>query len=198
MRTAALAVLLTLAIPALAIPPVPRTATEFTFVQPNGQKALLTSMKGKVVVIQFLFTWCQHCQAFSTKLSKMAKEAPQGVQYMGVAFDDNVQPLLATNYAAKYATTFPVAYAPRDTVTGFLGISVMERLGVPQLAIIDKKGAIRVQSEAIGASAQLQDETNLNKIIKDLLAEGTAKAPAKTAAPATKAPAAEPAKKASE
>jgi thiol-disulfide isomerase/thioredoxin len=184
MRTAALATFLTLAIPAFAIPPVPRPAAEFTFVQPNGQKSLLTSMKGKVVVVQFLFTWCQHCQAFSQKLSKMAKEAPKDVQFVGVAFDDNVQPLLATNYSQKYATTFPVAYAPRDTVMNFLGISVMERLGVPQLAIIDKKGVIRVQSEAIGASGLLQDETNLNKIIKDLLAEGGAK----SQTPAPKAP----------
>ena len=59
-----------------------------------------------------------------------------------------------------------------------------------QLAIIDKKGVIRVQSEAIGASGLLQDEMNLNKIIKDLLAEGGAK----SAAP--KSPAA--AKKSSE
>src|SRR5436853_2791316 len=130
MRKVALSALLTLASPALAIPPVPRPAPEFTFVQPNGQKSLLTGMKGKVVVIQFLFTWCQHCQAFSQKLSKMAKEAPKDVEFIGVAFDDNVQPLLATAYAQKYATTFPVAYSQRDTVTNFLGISVMDRLGV--------------------------------------------------------------------
>jgi thiol-disulfide isomerase/thioredoxin len=188
MRKAALAVLLSLAIPALAIPPVPRPAKEFTFVQPNGQKSLLTSMKGKVVVIQFLFTWCQHCQAFSQKLSKLEKDfAAKNVQFMGVAFDDNVQPALATSYAAKYATTFPVAYAPRETVLDFLGISVMERLGVPQLAVIDKKGVIRVQSEAIGASGELQNEANLTKIINDLLAEGPGKASVKAAPAAPKA-----------
>src|SRR5438093_12720884 len=124
MRTAALATLLFLAIPALAIPPVPRPATEFTFVQPNGQKSLLTGMKGKVVVIQFLFTWCQHCQAFSTKLSKLEQDfAGKNVQIIGVAFDDKVQPALATTYMQKFATTFPVAYSEREPVMDFLGIS---------------------------------------------------------------------------
>src|SRR5712692_2161679 len=99
MRTAALAALLTLAIPAWAIPPVPRPAKEFTFVQPSGQQTLLTSLKGKVVIIQFLFTWCQHCQAFSQELTKLQRElGPHGIEFRGVAFDDNVQPLMATTY----------------------------------------------------------------------------------------------------
>jgi len=180
MRKAALAVLLTLAIPALAIPPVPRPAKEFTFVQPSGQKSLLSGMKGKVVVIQFLFTWCQHCQAFSTKLSKLEKDfVGKNVAFIGVAFDDNVQPALATDYAKKYATTFPVAYAQRELVLDFLGISVMDRLGVPQLAIIDKKGVIRVQSEPLGASGEMQSEPFLTKTINELLAEGAGKSAAK-------------------
>jgi len=121
MRKAAIAVLLTLAIPALAIPPVPRPAKEFTFVQPSGQKSLLSVMKGKVVVIQFLFTWCQHCQAFSTKLSKLEKDfVGKNVAFIGVAFDDNVKTLQTTDYAKKYATTFPVAYAQRELVLDFL------------------------------------------------------------------------------
>lgn len=182
MRKLALAVLLALAIPAWAIPPVPRPAKEFTFVMPTGQQSLLSGLKGKVVIIQFLFTWCQHCQAFSGKLTQLQKEfAAKGVEFRGVAFDDNVQPLSASSYVQKYGVGFPVGYAQRDMVLSFLGLSVMERLAVPQIVVIDKKGNIRAQSQPMGSS-ELQDETNLRKLFTDLIAESATR-PAPGGAP---------------
>ena len=167
MRIAAATVLLALALPVFAIPPVPRPSKEFTFVDPSGKQTLLTSYKGKVVVIQFLFTWCSHCQAFSGTLTKLQKELGSKVQMLGVAFDDNVNPAAAKDYAQKYAPAFPVAYAPRDTVLSYLGLSVMDRLAVPQVVVIDKMGIIRAQSQPMG-SGELQDENNLRKMINDL------------------------------
>ena len=74
MRTATLALLITLGttlgLPAQAAAPVPRPAKEFTVATPQGQQILLSSLKGKVVVVQFLFTWCPHCQAFSKVLTQ--------------------------------------------------------------------------------------------------------------------------------
>lgn len=170
MRIVAVLLLVALAVPALAIPPVPRQSKEFTFVDPSGKQTLLTGYKGKVVIIQFLFTWCQHCQAFSGVLTKLQKElAPKGVQMLGVAFDDNVTPAVAANYVAKFGVGFPVAYAPRDTVLSYLGLSVMERLAVPQVVIVDKKGMIRAQSEPLG-SAELQNEANLRKLLTEFAA----------------------------
>ena len=170
MRIATAVLLIALMVPALAIPPVPRPSKEFTFVEPSGKQTLLTSYKGKVVIIQFLFTWCQHCQAFSRVLTGLQKElAPQGVQMLGVAFDDNVTPAVASAYVQKYGVGFPVAYASRDTVLSYLGISVMERLAVPQVIIIDKKGTIRAQSQPLG-SPELQNDANLRKMLSEFAA----------------------------
>ena len=66
--------------------PVPRQAKEFTFIEPSGKQTLLSSFKGKVVVIQFLSTTCSHCQATSKELSAMKAQVPD-VQFMGVAFN---------------------------------------------------------------------------------------------------------------
>jgi peroxiredoxin len=185
MRIAAAASLVALAIPALAFPPVPRPAKEFTFVEPSGKQTLLTSYKGKVVIIQFLFTWCQHCQAFSRVLTGLQTElAPKGVQMLGVAFEDNppASPASAAQYSKQFNVGFPVAYSSRDTVISFLGLSVMDRLAVPQVVIIDKKGTIRAQSQPLG-SAELQNEANLRKMLTELAAEGgAAKAAPKAAA----------------
>jgi len=58
---------------ALAIPPVPRKAPEFTIVEPSGKPTLLSSYKGKVVCVEFLYTTCPHCQAASQVFSKMQR-----------------------------------------------------------------------------------------------------------------------------
>jgi peroxiredoxin len=174
MRITAAALLIALVVPALAIPPVPRPSKEFTFVEPSGRQTLLTNYKGKVVIIQFLFTWCQHCQAFSRVLTGLQRElAPKGVQMLGVAFDDNVSGPVAAMYQQKYGVGFPVSFASRDTVLSYLGLSVMERLAVPQVVIVDKSGVIRAQSQPMG-SPELQSEANLRKLLTELAAQGSA------------------------
>ena len=129
---------------------MPRPAKEFTVATPQGQHILLSSLKGKVVVVQFLFTWCPHCQAFSKVLTQFNREyGPRGFQALGVAFEDDVTKDKAVSYAQQYAG-FPVGVSTRSTVLGYLGISELERIGVPQIVVIDRKGVIREQSQLAG------------------------------------------------
>jgi len=165
--------------------PVPRPSKEFTVVTPQGPQILLSSLKGKVAVVQFLFTWCPHCQAFSKVLTQLnAEYGPRGFQALGVAFDDDdpkTPPLKekALAYAQTYAG-FPVGFATRGPVLSYLGISELERIGVPQIVVIDRKGVIREQSTSQGGGP-LGDPAHLKPLIEMLLAEGApAKAPAKS------------------
>ena len=184
MRTATLALLITLGttlgLPAQAAAPVPRPAKEFTVATPQGQHILLSSLKGKVVVVQFLFTWCPHCQAFSKVLTQFNSEyGPRGFQALGVAFEDDVPKDKVVSYAQQYAG-FPVGVSNRSTVLGYLGISELERIGVPQIVVIDRKGVIREQTSSQGGGP-LGDPAHLKPLIESLLAEGgAAKTPTKT------------------
>ena len=173
---------------AFAAMPVPRTSKEFTFVQPDGKQILLSSLKGKVVVIQFLYTTCPHCQALSKELTKLMPELGPNVQMMGVAFEEDnpaTESRAAAAYAQQYGVKFPVGFASRDTVMSYLGLSVMDRFVVPQIAIVDKKGIIQAQSAPMG-TADLQTPDYLRTFIKGLLNGGTAPAGGKTPAPNTK------------
>src|SRR6185295_7896085 len=185
MRTALLALFITLAVSVQAEAPVPRPSKEFTVAVPGGQQILLSSLKGKVVVMQYLFTWCPHCQAFSKVLTQLNNEySSRGFQALGVAFDDDdpKTPALkdkAVAYGQQYAG-FPVGAANRSTVFAFLGLSELQRIGVPQIVVIDRKGVIREQSPGEGGGP-LGDPAHLKPLIESLLAEGApAKAPAKT------------------
>ena len=181
------AAFLSLAISALATPPVPRQAKEFDFVDSSGKHTLLSSEKGKVVVIQFLYTTCPHCQAMSQMLTKLEKEyGPRGLVVLGAAFNDEANPAVVKAYTGQYAG-FPVGVSNRDTVMSYLGLSVLARFVVPQVMIIDKKGEVVGQSDAMGEApvfasslppvpagtrAAIQNEGYLRIAIEKLLAEG--------------------------
>lgn len=177
-----------LGLSAQAAAPVPRPAKEFTVATPQGQQILISSLKGKVAVVQFLFTWCPHCQAFSKVLTELNTEyGARGFQALGVAFDEldpkDPVPLKdkAVAYTKQYAG-FPVGVSNRSSVLSYLGISELERVGVPQIIVIDRKGVIREQTTSEGGG-ELGNPAHLKPLIESLLAEGAAaKGPAKTGA----------------
>jgi peroxiredoxin len=181
MRIATLTAFLALAVSALAIPPVPRKAPEFTILEPSGKQTLVSSLKGKVVVIAFMQTTCPHCQAEAMMLTKLQNEmGSRGLQVVGTAFNDaNAQ--MVANFVRQFNVGFPVGYSPRETVQSYLGLSIMDRYVVPQVVVIDRKGMIRAQTEALGTPA-LQDENYLRGYLDGLLKEGatTSSAPKKT------------------
>ena len=166
---------LTFAMLAAAMPPLPRKSPEFTITLGPGKDTLLSSYRGKVVVLAFVHTTCVHCQAFSAELVKLNKElGPKGFQPIDVAWNPGAQ-VLVPGFVKQIGIDFPVGYSEWDPIMSYLGFSVMDRPVVPLVVVIDKKGMIRAESPPQG-DPNLQDPAKLKALIESLLAEG---APAK-------------------
>jgi len=188
--TALLAALFTSGLAVQAAAPVPRPTKEFTIVMPSGKQTLLSSYRGKVVMLAAMFTTCPHCQRLSKIITTLQGElGPRGFQALGVAFNDEVNtPNNASNaqvtaqFVSQFQIGFPVGYAPRESVLSYLGISEVESWAVPQVVIIDRKGVIRAQSASRGTT-ELQTETYLRKFLGELLDEGGKSATPSKAAP---------------
>ena len=185
MRTfAAVSVFISLGVAALAQPPVIRKAPEILISEPSGKKTPVSSFLGKVVVVEFLYTTCPHCQKESQMLTKLYKElGPRGLQTLGVAFNDNAA-VLVPSFVQEFGVNYPVGAASSDAVMGYLGFSVMDRYVVPQVMVIDRKGNIRAQTPPQG-DEKLQDENSMRTLLTTLLKEGSAptgKGPTKTTA----------------
>jgi peroxiredoxin len=164
---------LALAVTALATLPLPRKAPEFTIVEPSGKQTLLSSYKGKVVVLAFMQTTCPHCQRESQMLAKLYGEMKgRGLQTLGVTFNENAKGL-TPGFVQQFNIPYPVGYSNPDAVLSYLGFSVMDRWMVPQVVVIDRKGQIRAQSPPQG-DPNLQDEKYLRTLVDGLLKEGTA------------------------
>lgn len=153
---------------------MPRKAPELTIVEPSGTQTLLSSYRGKVVVLAFIFTTCPHCQAEVGVLTKLHGElGPKGFQPLAVAFNDNAS-MLAGSFIQSFHPSFPVGYAARETVTDYLQLNDKTPWVVPQIVVIDRKGMIVAQSAPKG-SDELQEEAPLRKRITEMVASGVAK-----------------------
>lgn len=170
LRRSATAALLTLAVAgsALAMPPLPRKSPEFVIEEPGGKQTLLSSYRGKVIVLGFVHTTCVHCQAFSGVLNRMQKDlGPKGFQPIDVAWNENAEQLVP-GFVQGLGLTFPVGYSRWDPIMNFLGFSVMDRPVVPLVVVIDRRGMIRAQSPPQG-DPNLQEENKLRELVESLL-----------------------------
>jgi peroxiredoxin len=169
--TAAIGIALASTVALLATSNIPRPAKELTIAEPSGKQALVSQYRGDVVLVQFLFTTCQHCAATARTFTKLQEElGPRGLHVVGVAFNEEAQSgrTAVRQFIADNQVGFPIGVAARDTVLSYLGLSVMSRLAVPQVVVIDRKGVIRARSEPLG-SPGLQDESRLRPLLEQLL-----------------------------
>jgi len=169
-RTAALAAVVAFTVRA-ETPPVPRPAPEFVVHYTDGSQALLSSFKGKVVALTFVYTTCIHCQHASQTFAKLYTEySPRGFQVVSVAFNDMAN-LFVSDFVKNNGITFRVGFSPVDPVLDFLGISRIERYEVPQIVWIDRKGMIRAQTPAMGDDGRMRTEAYWREMIETLLKE---------------------------
>jgi peroxiredoxin len=140
----------------------------------DGSQKLLSSYKGKVLLVAFMYTTCSHCQHTAGILAKVNNDyAAKGVQILGVAFDQNAQQGIP-GFLKMTGANFPVGFSTPDQVVKF-----MHAYGdyyVPMMAFIDRTGTIRTQVVSYGdpngeADKFLGDaeEANIHKELDKLL-----------------------------
>ncbi len=154
-----------------AVPDLPRKSPEFKIVEPGGKQSLLSSYRGKVVLVGFFATWCQHCQNTAKVFGGLQQAfGAEGLQVVGIAINPEADDAKVKEFSRLYAPAFPVGRSTPDNALSYLGISVMERWVYPQVVLIDRKGVIRAQSDSKG-SDELQQAVKLRPQIEKLLKE---------------------------
>ena len=165
--------LLSLSIPALSAPPaaVPRKSPDFTIYEPSGKIMQLSSLRGKVVVIEFLFLRSQHCMDVIQTLNNLNQElGPRGLQPVAIAFNKEDTGTLVSRVEQYFKLTFPVGYTSAEDVDAFFGRTGNERLNIPQIVVIDRTGMIRAQNGA-KYDQNLENAASLRILLDALLKE---------------------------
>lgn len=155
---------------------LPRESPEFMIAQPGRTAIPLSSLRGKVVVMEFLFINSEHCLRVAQVLNRLYGElGSQGLQPVGIVFDP---PNMASSggqflaAAADYLKlAYPLGYASKAQVDGYLNRASHEVLNIPQIVVIDRTGTIRAASGGRGGDPALEDENSLRGLIRTLLKE---------------------------
>ena len=179
-----LAFLLGMAVMAPAAP-LPRPSPDFAVrLSPSGQVSP-AQYKGKLVLLAFILTTCPHCQHTTGILSSLQREyGPRGLQVLAAAFNPMAN-MLVPDFVKQFQPAFPVGYAERLDVLGYLDHSEQLQMYVPVLVFIDRAGMIRHQYLGDDPFQQNQ-EKNMRDTIETLLKEPAAGSKKATAIPVKK------------
>jgi peroxiredoxin len=153
-----------------------RKSPEFTIADSSGKTTQLSSFKGKVVVMEFLFVKSQHCMRVAATLNKLNSElGSRGFQAVGIVFDppnaEGTGAQLLPAVVDYLKLTYPLGFASKNDVDNYLGRNGNEILNIPQVVVIDRAGMIRATSGGRGGDPALEDENSLRNLIEGLLKE---------------------------
>jgi peroxiredoxin len=141
---------------------------DFSLPGVDGSTYSLSAEKGKVVVLEFIATWCPHCQADAPMMNRLdAKYKPKGVQIFAINSTprghNNSDPAAMSDlqwFHDSYTVTFPLLFDTELKSANDYGVSFY-----PSIYIVDKQGKVAFQPP----DNELPSNEELSVVIDKLL-----------------------------
>ncbi len=135
---------------------VGHAAPDFSRADLSHRKIVLSSYRGKIVLLNFWATWCEPClMEMPTFVEWQRQYGPGDFQVIGISMDDATPEVIAT--VSRLKLNYPVVMGDE-----YLGADYGGVLGVPVTFLIDRKGKIQ-------ARYQGDSLTRINSDIQHLL-----------------------------
>ncbi|MCI0626702.1 MAG: TlpA family protein disulfide reductase [Acidobacteria bacterium] len=135
----------------------------------DGNTLRSSSLKGKVVLLEFFQTWCPDCQKSGVELEKLYnKYRERGLVVVGISHDKEKATVVAP-YLKKYGLTYPVLLGDLSVAVNYLGITPQQpKFNIPYIVLIDRQGNIAGRFQE-GHQKEATDIQLLEERIKKLL-----------------------------
>jgi peroxiredoxin len=114
-------------------------APDFTVNEAGGKSYRLSSLRGKVVMLQFTASWCSVCRTEMPFIEKEIwnEKKNSGLVLVGIDRDEPLEKVL--QFKKDIAVTYPLALDPG---AGIFGLYALKTAGVTRNVIIDRTGKI--------------------------------------------------------
>ncbi|MEW6104282.1 MAG: TlpA disulfide reductase family protein [bacterium] len=112
-------------------------APDFTLPAINDNNLTLSSLKGKVIILDFWATWCPPCRAEIPDFIELQNEYEGKLAIVGVCLDGGNTPSVK-KFVEEMKINYPIVMGNDRIVQDYGGIR-----GIPTTFIIDKNGDIK-------------------------------------------------------
>jgi cytochrome c-type biogenesis protein len=135
-----------------------RVAPELQLRTLDGQPFQLSSLRGRVVLLNFWATWCVPCRAEIPDFSAMQRDlASRGLTVVGVSADDTADGV--REFQKELKQDYTVVLAPADAKATY-GV-----VGLPKTFVIDREG--RIRKEITGENSRAQFEAQVAPVLDE-------------------------------
>jgi thiol-disulfide isomerase/thioredoxin len=113
---------------------------DFTLPLLDGKNVKLSSLKGKVVFLNFWATWCPPCRSEMPSMETLYQRyRGKGLEFLAVDVMERKEQV--ASFMKNFGLSFPVALDSSGNISGMYGVR-----GIPTTFIIDRNGRIIVAS----------------------------------------------------
>jgi len=134
---------------------VGHSAPNFSRADLSHRKIVLSSYRGKVVLLNFWATWCEPCLTEMPTFVEWQKQyGSQNFQVIGISMDDTTPEVIAT--VSRLKLNYPVLMGDE-----YLGADYGGVLGLPVTFLIDRDGKIRARYQGASLTRIRDDIQNL-------------------------------------
>jgi peroxiredoxin/outer membrane lipoprotein-sorting protein len=125
-------------------------AAEFTLKDLNGKPVKSSSLRGKVVVLDFWASWCGPCRETMPEVEKLHRDfKDKGLAVFGVNDEEAAE---AREFVQKNGYTFPTLLDEGSALSDQYGVTA-----IPQALIIDRDGKVFAHFFGTGKSDDLRE-----------------------------------------
>ena len=138
-----------------------KTAPDFTLKDASGKDFRLSSLKGKVVFLEFWATWCPDCREVLPSLQELhTKYQAKGLEVITVSVEAKIKAVRP--FMEKNGYTFPALIADRKAEE-LQKLFLANR--IPTAWLVDRKGVVRAGFVEYGVKGAGEVEKQIVKLL---------------------------------
>ena len=135
---------------------------DFDFSDEKGSVQNISSLRGKVVFINFWASWCPPCRAEFPSIENLYSQFKDNPEFFFLTINEDSDPSVGKAYLEKESFSFPMYQSngnvPAEVYSGTL----------PTTVVLDKNGIVRYHHTGIANYASNKFIKQIEELIKEL------------------------------